>query len=114
LGFRIDLGYDRFPGKTVSGVKNPDRRIVAGTADLIFSASGFTFKPYAIAGAGAFKMTSKPAAGDAKTRFGFDFGVGFTLPLAHNAVFIETRLNSITQRNAKPLRYMPVVLGLLF
>jgi hypothetical protein len=114
LGFRLDFGYDRFPGKTVNGVKNSDRRIVAGTADLVLSASGYTFKPYAIAGAGAFKMTSKPAVPDAKTRFGFDFGIGFTLPLASRAVFIESRLNNISQHNAKPLRYMPIVLGLLF
>lgn len=114
IGFRLDLGYDRFPGKTVSGVKNAERRVVAGTANLVLSASGYTFKPYVIAGAGAFKATSKPAATDAKTRFGFDFGVGFTMPLANRAFFIESRVNSISQRNAKPLRYIPVVLGLLF
>lgn len=114
FGFRLDLGYDRFPGKTVSGVKSPTRRVVAGTADLVFSASGFTFKPYMIAGAGAFKMTAKPGGTESKTRFGFDFGVGFTMPVAHNAFFIESRLNSISQPKAKPVRYLPVVLGLLF
>lgn len=114
LGFRLDFDYDRLPGKTVGGVKSPERRVVAGTADLVLSASGYTFKPYAIAGAGAFKMTSKPSSLPAKTRFGFDFGVGFTMPLANRAIFIESRLNSISQHNAKPLRYMPIVLGLLF
>ncbi len=114
LGLRLDFGYDRFPGKTVGGVKNADRRIVAGTADLVFSASGYTVKPYAIAGAGAFKATSKPATPDEKTRFGFDFGVGFTMPLANRAFYVESRLNSISQHNAKPLRYIPIVLGVLF
>lgn len=114
LGFRLDLGYDRLPGKNVGGVKNPDRRVVAGTVNIVLSASGYTFKPYAIAGVGAFKMTSKPATVGEKTRFGFDFGVGLTMPLANQAFFIESRLNSISQRNAKPLRYLPIVLGVLF
>ena len=114
VGLRLDLGYDRFPGKTVSGVKNPDRRVVAGTADMVIAASGYTLKPYVIAGVGAFKMSSTSASGGAKTRFGFDFGAGFTIPFASRAFFIEGRLNSISQNNAKPLRYMPVVLGILF
>lgn len=114
LGLRLDFGYDRFPGKTVNGVRNAEQRVVAGTADLVLSAAGYTFKPYLIAGGGAFKMTSKPAAPDAKTRLGFDFGIGFTMPLAGKAFFVESRLNSITQHKTKPLRYMPVVFGLLF
>ena len=114
IGFRLDLGYDRFPGKTVNGVKNGNRRVVAGTADLVLSASGYTFKPYVIGGAGAFKMTPASASAEAKIRFGFDFGVGVTMPFASRAFYIEGRLNSISQNNAKPLRYMPVVLGILF
>ena len=113
LGLRLDLGYDRFPGKTVGTTKNPDRKVVSGTADFVFSTSGFTIKPYFLAGVGAFKMTPSEAS-KAKTRFGFDFGLGFTLPLANKAFFVEGRLNSISQHNAKPLRYLPVVLGILF
>jgi hypothetical protein len=113
FGFRLNFGYDRFPGKTVGSVKNPDRKVTGGVADLMFSTSGYTLKPYLMAGAGAFKMNSTPTT-EAKTRFGFDFGVGFTLPLASRAFFIEGRMNSVSQPNAKPLRYVPIVLGILF
>jgi hypothetical protein len=114
FGVRLDLAYDRFPGKTVNGIHNAERRVAGGSADLLFSTSGYTIKPYLIAGAGAFKVTSKPEAEDAKTRFGFDFGIGFTMPLGTNALFIESRLNSVSQHHARPLRYIPVALGFLF
>src|SRR4051812_32024514 len=113
LGLRLNFGYDRLPGKTVGAVKNANRKIVGGPADLMFSMSGYTLKPYVVGGAGAFKMSS-PSITDAKMRFGFDFGVGFTLPLASRAIFVEGRLNSISQHNAKPVRYVPIVLGILF
>ncbi len=113
IGLRFDLGYDRFPGKTIAGVKKADSKFVGGTADIVFSTSGFTLKPYLIAGAGGFKMTSG-AATKSTIRFGFDFGIGVTLPLASKAFFVESRVNSVSQHNAKPLRYVPIVLGILF
>jgi hypothetical protein len=114
IGLRLDFGYDRLPGKTVSGVKHPERKTISGTANVVFSFSGYTVKPYLLGGAGAFKMTSKPAVAAEKTRFGFDFGLGFTLPVAGKAAFIEARVNSISQHTAKPLRFVPINVGFLF
>jgi hypothetical protein len=113
IGFRVDAAYDRLRGKSVGGTTGLEIRTASGTANLVFSFSGFSLKPYAFGGVGGFKMTSKslPAA---KIRFGFDFGVGFTTPLANRAIFLESRINSITQPNAKPYRYVPIVVGLLF
>lgn len=113
IGLRLDLAYDHLPGKPVGGLKNPARKTVAGTADVVFSFSGYTFKPYVIGGAGEFRTTSTTTT-DQKIRFGFDFGLGFTLPIGGKALFVESRVNSISQHQAKPLRYVPVLLGFLF
>jgi hypothetical protein len=114
IGLRLDLGYDQLPGRTVSGKKNPERKTISGTANIVFSFSGYTLKPYMIGGAGIFKMTPKLSGGEQTARFGFDFGLGFTLPVSEKAVFVESRVNSISQHNAKPLRYVPIALGFLF
>lgn len=114
VGLRLDAAYSRMRGKSAGGTTQPERRTASGTANLVFSFSGYSMKPYFLGGVGAFKMTSNPSTTDSKTRFGFDFGFGITVPLAGKAAFVETRLNSISQRNAKPLRYVPIVLGFLF
>lgn len=114
IGVRIDFGYDQLPGKAVNGVKQPERRTVSGTANVVFSLSGYSFKPYLLGGAGGFRMTSNPAAPDQRTKFGFDFGIGFTVPIGAKAVFVESRVNSIAQHNAKPVRYVPIIFGFLF
>lgn len=114
VGLRLDFGVDRLKGKTISGVTTPDARTVSGTLNVVFSLSGYSVKPYFLAGGGGFKMTTQPATPNAKTRFGFDFGLGFTVPVGTKALFVESRLNSITQPSAKPIRYLPIVFGILF
>lgn len=114
IGLRLDFSYDRLRGKSVSGTTAPERRIAAGTLDFVLSFAGYSFKPYVIGGVGGFKITTKPASPDSKTRLGYDFGLGFTLPVGSKAVFLEGRVNSVTQPNKKPARYIPIVLGFLF
>lgn len=114
LGLRLDFSYDKLKGKSVRGVTQPERRIAAGTLNLLFSFSGYSIKPYVLAGGGGFKTTMKPAGADSKTRLGFDFGLGVTIPLGGKAAFIESRVNSIAQHNAKPVRYAPIAFGILF
>lgn len=114
VGVRLDASYGRLRGKNVGGTTQPTRRTASGTANLVFSFSGYSLKPYVLAGVGGFKMTPTPPTADSKIRFGFDFGFGITVPVAGKAAFVESRVNSISQRNAKPLRYVPIVLGFLF
>jgi opacity protein-like surface antigen len=114
IGLRLDLSYDRLKGKTVGSTRNGNRQIAAGTANLLFSMHGYSFKPYLLGGVGAFKMTAKPALPETKVKFGFDLGLGFTVPVGGRAIFLEGKVNSISQTNAKPVRYVPVVLGFLF
>ncbi|MDQ6716886.1 MAG: outer membrane beta-barrel protein [Gemmatimonadota bacterium] len=114
FGFRLDFGYDRMKGKASGTTVGPERKIVSGTLNFLFSFSGHRAKPYLFGGPGGFKMTSMPVAADSKTKFGWDLGAGVTLPLAGRAVYLESRINSISQTPAKPIRFVPIVLGLLF
>ena len=114
FGLRFDFGYDRMKGKTSGTTVGPERKIISGSANIVFSFPGHGAKPYILAGPGAFKMTSTPAVANAKTKFGWDFGAGLTLPLAGRALYLESRINSISQSPAKPIRFVPVVLGFLF
>lgn len=114
FGLRFSGSYDRLSGKSSGGVSGPDRRIFSGSTEAVFSVPGFTIKPYLTAGGGAYKMISRPAVPNAKIRFGFDFGLGFTFPLGEKALSLEGRLASITQPDAKPVRYFPLTLGILF
>lgn len=114
FGLRLDFSYDRMKGKTSGTTVGPERKIISGTANIVFSFSGHRAKPYFLAGPGAFKMTSTPAASNQKTKFGWGFGAGLTLPLFGRAAYVESRINNISQSPAKPIRFVPVVFGLLF
>ena len=114
FGLRFDFGYDRMKGKISGAAVGPERKIISGTVNIVFSFSGHRAKPYFFAGPGAIKMTSTPAASNEKTKFGWDFGAGLTVPIAGRAVFLESRINSISQTPAKPIRFVPVVFGFLF
>lgn len=114
LGVRLDFSYDKLPGKLVQGVKQAEKRTTTGTLNLLFTFAGYTAKPYLFVGGGAAKMTAKGAADAVKTRFAYDFGLGFSLALAGKGVFVESRVNNVTQKDAKPLRYVPVSFGFMF
>lgn len=114
VGLRLDFAYDKLKGKSVGGIAAPEKRVTSGNLNLLFSFAGYTMKPYLVGGVGGYKMTSRPFTSDAKIRFGFDFGMGLTLPVAGKAAFVEARINSISQRNAKPVRYVPLLFGFLF
>jgi hypothetical protein len=114
IGLRFDATYDRLPGRTIAGVKQAGRRIFSGDAGVVVSLPGRLAKPYLLGGVGAYRMKNDTPGSEASTRFGFHFGLGFVLGIPGRALFIESRLQSVSQKNAKPLRYMPIVLGILF
>lgn len=114
IGLRFDATYDRLPGRTVTGVKQAGRRVFSGDAGVVMSLPGRLVKPYLLSGVGAYRMKNDTLGSEASTRFGFHFGLGFVLGIPGRALFIESRLQSVSQKKAKPLRYMPIVLGILF
>lgn len=114
VGLRFDFAYDKLKGKSVGGAVAPEKRVTSGTVNLLFSFAGYTLKPYFVGGVGGYKMTSRPSTLDAKIRFGFNFGMGLTLPVAGKAAFVEARLNSVSQPHARPVRYVPLLFGFLF
>lgn len=114
IGFRLDATYDRLPGRIVSAVKQGSLRIFSGDASIVISLPGGLAKPYLLGGAGAYRVKSEVPGSKASTRPGFGFGAGLVLTTPGRPLFIESRIQSVSQKNAKPLRYAPVVLGIIF
>ena len=112
-GIRLSAGYDRLPGRTLNSVVASAQRIISGTGDVLFTFSGSVIKPYISGGLGGYRMQSDTAGAKAVTHFGFNFGSGISFPVPGRSALLEAQLHSISQNNAKPLRVMRIVFGLL-
>jgi len=113
FGLRIDAGYDKLRARTTSAAVGSGQRITSGTANVLFTFPGTLAKPYLSAGLGEYGMKSDTTGAKTRTWFGFNFGSGISFPLASKSAFLEARLHSISQRNAKPLRYLQALFGIL-
>jgi opacity protein-like surface antigen len=113
FGLRLSLGYDRLGKKTVSGKEILGSHVFSGSGDVLFTFPGTLTKPYLLAGVGELRMQSDSSGAKSGSRFGFDFGAGVSFPIGSRAAFLESRLQSISQKEARPLRYLQLMLGLL-
>jgi hypothetical protein len=113
FGIRLSVGYDRLGSKTVNGKETLGSHVVSGIGDVIFTFPGTLTKPYLLGGLGGLRMQSDSSGAKSSTRFGFDFGAGMSFPLGSRGAFLESKLQSISQKEAKPVRYLQIVLGLL-
>jgi len=113
FGLRVDVGYDKLRGRTIGSVVGSSNRIISGTANVLFTFPGISVKPYLSGGLGEYGMKSDTTGAKAVSRFGFNFGSGISFPVASQTAFLEAQLHSISQSNAKPLRFARVVFGIL-
>jgi opacity protein-like surface antigen len=113
FGLRLSVGYDRLGKKTVSGKEILGSHVISGNGDVLFTFPGSLTKPYLLAGLGELRMQSDSSGAKSSTRFGFDLGAGVSFPLGSRGAFLESKLQSISQKEAKPVRYLQIVLGLL-
>jgi hypothetical protein len=113
FGIRLSVGYDRLGGKTVSGKETLGRHALSGTSDVLFTFPGTFTKAYLLGGVGEVRLQSDSSGAKADMRFGFDLGAGLSFPLGSRGAFLESKLQSISQKEAKPVRYLQIVLGLL-
>lgn len=113
LGFRADVGYDKLRGRTAGATSFAGSRILSGIGSAVITFSGNTVKPYLLAGVGEYRMQSDSSDAKPSTQFGFNFGSGISFPIGSRGGLIELRLQSISQKDAKPLRYLQIGLGLL-
>jgi Outer membrane protein beta-barrel domain len=113
FGLQIDAGYDKLRARTTSSAVGSNERIISGTANVLFTFPGTSAKPYLSGGLGEYGMKSDTVGAKTLTNFGFNFGSGISFPLSSRSALLEARLQSISQKNAKPLRYLQVLFGIL-
>lgn len=108
LGFRGEVSYDSFSGK--SGFSSLHVLGFTGNGSYDFTnggVNGTTF--YLIGGLGLYN--SGGDSGGSDTNFGWNIGGGFRWPLSGFSAYIEARYHSVTNDN---VRFVPITFGLRF
>lgn len=108
LGFRAEVSYDSFSGK--SGFGNLHALGFTGNASYDFTnggVNGTTF--YLIGGLGLYNVGGDNGGSD--TNFGWNVGGGFRWPLSGFSAYVEARFHSVTSTN---VRFVPITFGLRF
>jgi opacity protein-like surface antigen len=112
LGVRLEAAYNQF------GIQNNDGNvnIPAFTGNLTYTFPSFAFSPYAIGGAGLYRVNVDPDPGNSvgENKFGFNIGGGIKVPLSRSfETFVEARYNRVTLDNSSFV-FIPITVGVLF
>lgn len=112
VGIRVEAAYNQFGLEGVDGNVN----IPAFTGNLVYELPGVSFTPYAIGGAGLYRINVDiDGAGSAgENHFGFNIGGGVKIPLSTSFdTFVEARYNHVTVDNGNR-SFIPITVGILW
>jgi len=113
LGIRIEGMYNKFPGRDDLGFNQPDSRVVAGTANLVYSLPGQGIRPYLIGGGGYYGLKLDLANAESVNKFGINGGIGAVFPLSGFNTYIEARFHNVFTDNSST-QFIPVTFGIMF
>jgi hypothetical protein len=117
IGLELDADFTSFyfERALVGGGSSGSLRILSASLNLTRSLSGDSQKgTYLVAGAGEYHTSctdDEPCV--ASTRAGWDLGLGATLPVRGQDLFVEARLRR-SSRDRGTMSYFPVSLGFRF
>jgi opacity protein-like surface antigen len=112
LGVRLEAAYNQFGLDANDGNIN----IPAFTGNLTYTFPSVAFSPYAIGGAGLYRVNVDPDPGNSvgENKFGFNIGGGIKVPLSRSfETFVEARYNHVTLDNGS-YAFIPITVGILF
>jgi len=112
LGLRIDGSDTKINGKTVAGGEVPAYNIVSVTGNIVATANGEQFKPYALAGGGWYTYRDSVTTDKRQNRFGVQGGVGVTFSFILTSAFLEVRYHRIFENDMRR-RYVALTAGLV-
>ncbi|MEP6904426.1 MAG: hypothetical protein ABI875_00005, partial [Gemmatimonadales bacterium] len=103
-----------FIGRNDGGLNNqPDYRVIAGTANVVYALPGVGITPYLIAGGGYYSLKKDQPDLSSVNKFGINGGVGAMFPLSGFNTYVEARIHNVfTDGNST--RFIPVTFGILF
>lgn len=116
LGFRGEVGYNSWDGKTNAGLDGVTASSLSGTGNLVLQVPGMIVaKPYLIGGVGAhrFKLDAGGTNNAAETKFGWNVGAGLNFGLGTLSTMVEARYTTI-QGNGGSVHYVPITFGIMF
>jgi opacity protein-like surface antigen len=113
ISVRAEAAYNQFGFTNGGGSIN----IPAFTGNLVYEMPGMSFTPYAIGGAGLYRVSAGFNGGgstNAENDFGWNLGGGIKIPLSTSfETFIEARYNRVSASGGSA-SFIPVTVGVLF
>ena len=113
VGIRFEGMYNKFFGRDDIGGNQPDARIIAGTANLVYSLPGQGIRPYLIGGAGYYSSKLDIEGIDSENKFGLNGGIGAMFPLSGFNTYAEARFHHVFTEG-RSTQFVPVTFGILF
>jgi hypothetical protein len=110
LGVRVEGMWSQLPFKGLLDGNNA--RVLGGTVNATLSGMAMPMG-YFIGGLGLYNMGSDIDGASSTTKFGFNVGAGFNIPLTGFGTFIEARLHYITTEG-KATMLVPINFGVKF
>jgi len=112
IGLRFEGMYNKILGRDDVG-NQPDARIVAGTANLVYSLPGVGIRPYLIGGVGYYGLKPDVDNIESENKLGLNGGIGAMFPLSGFNTFVEARLHHVFT-DVSSTQFVPVTFGILF
>jgi hypothetical protein len=113
IGLRLEGMYNKFLGRDDVGPNQPDMRVVAGIANLVYGLPGVGIRPYLIGGAGYYGVKPDVSGFESENKLGLNGGIGAMFPLSGFNAFVEARLHHVFT-DVSSTQFTPVTIGILF
>jgi hypothetical protein len=112
IGIRFEGMYNKFLGRDDT-FNEPDARVIAGTANLVYGLPGVGIRPYLIGGAGYYGLKPDVPNIESENKFGLNGGIGALFPLSGFNTFVEARFHHVFT-DVSSTQFIPVTFGILF
>ena len=115
IGFRGEVGYNSWDGKSSAGASGITASSLSGTANVVLQVPGMVVaKPYLIAGIGEHRVTLDDGTNNtSETKMGWNVGGGLKFGLGTLNTMIEARYVNVNT-SGDSMHYVPVTFGIMF
>jgi hypothetical protein len=116
LGFRAEVGYNSWDGKSSVGLSGIKASSLSGTANVVLQVPGMVAaKPYLIGGLGEHRMKVDAGGGNnsSESKLGWNVGGGLGFGLGTLQTMVEARYVTVNTSGGST-HYVPVTVGIMF
>ena len=116
IGFRGEVGYNSWDGKSSVGLSGTKVSSLSGTANIVLQVPGMMVaKPYLIAGLGEhrIKFDAGSLGNTTESKLGYNVGAGLNFGLGTLATMLEARYVVVNTSGTKT-KYLPITFGIMF